>query len=157
MTPAETASYDKTRQHRSNMAKLEIPPVLPALPRRSIPSLQTKAITVEIRYTPLPQRSERADVEFIRKSDGTIIRHDQSASRNRVAEITEKCNRIKAELESRSKDISESRKADLIHAIKRAQAEAKKRKKIINIHAWAKVHVAKQCRKVTRARDKKEN
>ena len=31
------------------------------------------------------------------------------------------------------------------------------RKKRMNINAWAKIHVTKQCRKATRARDKKEN
>ena len=96
---------------------------------------------------------ERADVEFIRKSDGTIIRHDQNCSRNRVAEITKKCDRIKVELKSRAKDI----KADLIRAIMRAQVEARERQKRDKIGAWAKGHVTKQCRIVTRARDKKEN
>ena len=60
---------------------------------------------------------------------GTIVSHDQIASRKRVAACVEKIRRIKAEIESRSKDVNKSRKADLIHRIKIAQVAAKKRKK----------------------------
>ena len=59
---------------------------------------------------------------------GTIVSHDQIASRKRVAACVEKIGRIKAEIESRSKDVNESRKADLIRRIKIAQVAAKKRK-----------------------------
>ena len=71
-----------------------------------------------------------------------------------------KIGRIKAEIESRSKDVNKSRKADLIRRIKIAQVTAKKRKKRMKINAWAKIHVTKQraeSRKASRAKDKEEN
>ena len=111
-------------------------------------------------HTSTPKQSEPERYEYIKKSDGTVIKHDQIASRNRVAACTERIERIKAEIESRTKDVAESRKADLIRKIVAAQEVSKKRKKRRRINAWAKTHVARQrdaCRKASRAKDKVEN
>jgi hypothetical protein len=111
-------------------------------------------------HTSTPKQSEPDRYEYIRKSDGTVIKHDQIASRNRVAACIERIERIKAEIESRSKNVIESRKADLIRKIVAAQAASKKRKKRRQINAWAKIHVTRQrdaCRKASRAKDKEEN
>ena len=110
--------------------------------------------------TPKQPEPEPDRYEYIIKSDGSVIKHDQILSRNRVAACNERIARIKAEIESRSKDVIESRKADLIRKIVAAQAASKKRKKRRQINAWAKVHITRQreaSRKASRAKDKEEN
>ena len=106
--------------------------------------------------TPKERVNEQAGVEYIKKSDGSIVSQDA----NRVAVCKEKSGRIEAELKSRSESIAASRKNDLIRKILIAQAAKIKRRTRRSIKAWAVDHVAKQreeSRKATRANDKLEN
>jgi hypothetical protein len=110
--------------------------------------------------TPKERANEQAGVEYIKKSDGSIV----SLDANRVAVCKEKSGRIEAELKSRAESIAASRKNDLIRKILIAQAARIKRRARRCIRAWAVDHIAKQqeesrkaTRKATRANDKLEN